>query len=111
MAVRPEHDVAGLHVPRLHHELVADSVRAVQVRDPLLSREVLARVVRAHIVHLARRHEVVADHDHALRVPDLLKAHLTELGDDERHHDVVAHQPVRADNDDLSGLHRAPRAV
>ena len=108
MAVRSEDQVAGLHIARLGHELVADAVTPVQIRDTVLCRKLVRELVGADIVNLTGRYQVVADNHDLLGVPDLLKAHFLKFCRDEGHHDVVQHHAVRADRHNVAGLYRVP---
>ena len=108
MAVRSEDQVTRLYIARLGHELVADAVAPVQIRDAVLCRKLVRELIGSDIVNLTCRHQMVADNHDLLGIPELLKAHLFKFGRDEGHHDVVQHHAVRADRHNVAGLHRVP---
>ena len=103
MAVRAEGDVAGLHIARLRHQLVADAVRAVDIFDPVFCREGIAFREVAGVVQLAGRDQVVVDQDHFVRIPDLREAHLLKFIRHKGDKNIVDHDAVDVDGDDLSG--------
>ena len=57
------------------------------------------------IVQLACRHEMVIDEDRLVRIPDLGKSHLFELVFYKRDKNIVDHDAVHIDRDDIAGLY------
>ena len=95
---------AGFYISCLCHQLMADAVGAVHVPDAVLVAELIADVVMAGVVELAGGNEVVVDQDCAVRIPYLCKAHLFKFVFYKRDENIVDHDAVDIDRDDVAGF-------
>ena len=67
--------------------------------------EIISDMVMAGVVELACGNEMIVDQDCAVRIPDLCKAHFLELVFDKRNKNIVDHDAVHIDRDDVAGLY------
>ena len=105
VAVRAKGDVSRLYITRLGHQLVADAVRPMDIFDTVLRGKSIALCEMAGVVDLAGRDQMVVDEDHPVGIPDSGEAHLLEFVRHKGDKDVVDHDPVHIDGDDLAGSH------
>ena len=97
MRVRAECDIAGLNIAGFRHQLMADAVGAVHILNTVFVAEIIADVVMAGVVELARGYEMIVDQDCAVRIPDLCKAHLFKFVFYKRDENIVDHDAVDID--------------
>ena len=108
----PAIDRAGHDPALLAEERVLDAAAALAVeRDALLLRPPLQARLQLGRPHVLRGHEVVGDHDDRGRVEDALGAHLLHRPERDGPGDVVRHDDVAADHDDVAGPHIVRVAV
>ena len=103
MAVCAESDITGQDVAGFGHQLMADAVGAVDMFDAVFGGKGVALCEMTGIVQLAGGNEMVIDQDHSVGIPDFGKAHFLELFRDKGDENIVYHDAVDIDGNDLAG--------
>ena len=102
-----EGDVAGFNIAGFCHQLMADAVGTVHVLNSVFVTEIIADVVMAGVVELACGDKVIIDQDSPVRVPDLCKTHLLKFVLNKRNENIVDHDAVDIDRNDITGFYGA----
>jgi hypothetical protein len=83
---------------------MADAIGAVYVLNAVFVTEIIADMVMARVVKLACGHEMIVDQDSAVRIPDLCKSHFLKLVLYKGNENIVDHDAVDVDRDDVAGF-------
>ena len=105
MAVCSKDNVSRFDIERFCHELMADAVASVDVLHAVFFRKLIADSKMSRVIHLTCRHQMVVDQHHLVRIPESGKSHLFKFFRHKGDKDIMDHDPVHMDRDDIARLY------